>query len=190
MSIYEIILDIIGKKGPATIPSILEDMKESATFQESQEKPIQISQIRAAISRKKDLFAVEDNLVSILPERELVALSVSINHFHLTQRISIDFLQNTFQFYEWFFDKNSQPQEGTVKHIGSIDQFKSEIYRLKLWNWEEDYQSETFQIGGTSWDLKLETKAGSLVRKGYEKYPKEWRKFCKALSKLTGAKIE
>ncbi|WP_075981722.1 hypothetical protein [Bacillus massilinigeriensis] len=189
MSIYEIILDIIGKKGPATIPSILQDMNESAYVQEIQEKPIQLSQVKAAINRKKDLFSVEDNLVSILPEKELVSLSISINHFDVTYMISIDFTQKTFQFFEWYFQNQSHPKEESTKIIGSFDEFTKEIYRLKIWNWDEDFQSDEVHIGGTSWEVKLVTKATTYDSRGYEKYPKEWRKFCLALSKLIGTSI-
>ncbi|MFB6467151.1 hypothetical protein ACE38V_10020 [Cytobacillus sp. Hz8] len=187
MSIYEIILDIIGRKGPATIPTILQDMNQS-TYQK--EKPIQLSQVKAAINRKKDLFAVEDNLVSILPEKELVSLSLSINHFDVTYMITIDFCQKTFQFFEWYFQNQQHVMDDSIKIIGSFDAFTKEIYRLKLWNWESNYQSADVHIGGTSWEIKLVTKASTYESRGYEKFPKEWRKFCSALSNLIGTQIQ
>ena len=56
MNMYEIILSIIDQKGPASIPSICQQVNQDLIFMKERDKPVQQAQVKSVISRKSDLF--------------------------------------------------------------------------------------------------------------------------------------
>ncbi|MDQ0156657.1 hypothetical protein [Robertmurraya andreesenii] len=191
MNMYEIILDIIEKNGPVSFHSICEEMNEMEKMKNARKNPIQVSHVKSVVSRKKDLFSVEDNIVSIREEKELLALVAMIGCYPgPTYKIHVDFAQNRFFFFEWNIDCVSPERKERTIYIGDVEQFKKEIIRLKIWNWERDYQLNSLVLDGTSWSVKLKTKGKVYESEGLQSFPKNWAKFSKAVSQLIGVKFE
>ena len=78
MNLYVLICSIIDRYGPTSILSICEKVNNHAQFMKERDKPVGQAQIKSVISRKKDLFAVHDDIVSLLPERVFVSMTAEI----------------------------------------------------------------------------------------------------------------
>lgn len=190
MNMYEIILDIIEKNGPVSFDSICDEMNEMSIIKKEREKPVQISHVKSVVSRKKDLFSVEDNIVSIREEKELITLTAMIGKFPgPTYKVAVDFIHDRFYLFEWNIDNRVAVNKEKTVFIGEVEQFKKEIIRLSIWNWERDYQPESLVLDGTSWSVHLKTKGMVYESEGLQAFPKDWSKFCKAVSQLIGIKF-
>jgi hypothetical protein len=191
MNMYEIIIDILEKKGPVSYHSIVDEMNEMNWLRNERKNPVQVSHVKSVISRKKDLFSVTDDIVSIREEKEMVSLTAMIGGYPgPSYKVFVDFLQNRFYFFEWNIDcLNPNSKEKTI-YIGDVEEFKKEVIRLKIWNWEADYQLDSLVLDGTSWSVTLNTKGKVYESEGLQSFPKNWSKFCKALSNLIGIKFE
>ena len=189
MNMYEVILNIIDQKGPVSIPSICQEINQNRIFMQERDKPVQPSQIKSAISRKRDLFYVENNIVSLLPEKELISLTVQISYGKGPWiKVDVDFIEKNFVFFEWNLEPVSNRKYEPIK-AGSTDDFKHSIFRLKVWDWEINYDQEGIILDGINWAVRLETKAKVYKSDGLQDFPKDWTKFCQALRKLTGKKF-
>lgn len=191
MNMYEIIIDILEKKGPVSYHSIADELNEMSWLKDARKKPVQVSHVKSVVSRKKDLFTVEDDIVSIREEKELVSLTATIGGYPgPSYKVTVDFVRNLFFFFEWDMDCVSQPREERTIYIGDVEEFKKEIIRLKIWNWERDYQLNSLVLDGTSWSVRLKTKAAVYESEGLQSFPKNWSRFCRAITNLTGTKFE
>ncbi|WP_449623158.1 hypothetical protein [Robertmurraya sp. Marseille-Q9965] len=190
MNMYEIILDIIEKNGPASFDYICDEMNEMSFLKNERDKPVQISQVKSVVSRKKDLFSVADNIVSIREEKELITLTAMIGKFPgPTYKVAVDFIHNRFYLFEWNIDNKVAKNKDKTVYIGDVEKFKKEIIRLNIWNWQRDYQPESLVLDGTCWSVHLKTKGMVYESEGLQAFPKEWSKFCKAISQLIGIKF-
>ena len=162
MNMYELILNIIDQKGPTSIPSICEEVNRNPIFMQQRSKPVQLSQIKSVLTRKSDLFLVHN--------------------------VKVDFIKKDFTFFEWNFDPTKKLEYEPLLY-GSMDEFKQEIYRLKIWNWDLNYEQEGIILDGMCWSISLETRTKTYKSQGLQTFPKEWARFCRALSKLTGKKF-
>lgn len=193
MYMYEMILAILDKKGPASIPSICQEMNKLNVFHQNEEKIVQPAQVKTSICRKKDLFKMKNELVFIDPERDFQKLTV---HIGLSRgpslTIRIDFVKGQFAFFEWQLDPTIEPviRIQPQKTIGNVETFKKELYRIKLWEWKADYPSEGIVLDGTFWSTELETKGKVYKSEGLQSFPKNWKKLCLGLSKLTGLDVD
>lgn len=186
---YEIILSIIDQKGPTSIPSICQQVNQDFVFMKERDKPVQQAQVKSVISRKSDLFSVHNDVVSLLPEKHFISFTAEIGECQsplLT--VKVDFIKKTFIFFEINLDPSKQ-LEYTVVEPGSTDEFKRELYRLKIWDWDSNYEQGGIVLDGTCWSIRLETKAKIVRSEGLQTFPKEWTKLCRALTKLTGRKF-
>lgn len=191
MNMYEIIIDILEKKGPVSYHSIVDEMNEMNWLRNERKNPVQVSHVKSVISRKKDLFSVTDDIVSIREEKEMVSLTAMIGGYPgPSYKVFVDFLQNRFYFFEWNIDCLSPNSKEKTIYIGDVEEFKKEVIRLKIWNWEADYQLDSLVLDGTSWSVTLNTKGKVYESEGLQSFPKNWSKFCKALSNLIGIKFE
>jgi hypothetical protein len=189
MNMYELILNIIDQKGPTSIPSICEEVNRNPIFMQQRSKPVQLSQIKSVLTRKSDLFLVHNDVVSLLPEKELIELNVQTGGSGGPLRnVKVDFIKKDFTFFEWNFDPTKKLEYEPLLY-GSMDEFKQEIYRLKIWNWDLNYEQEGIILDGMCWNIGLETKTKTYKSQGLQTFPKEWARFCRALSKLTGKKF-
>lgn len=187
MNMYEIILDIIEKNGPVSFSSICAEMNQIHPIKNERNKPVLVSQIKSVVSRKKDLFSVNNEIVSIREDMDFISLSVKVSSYkNPCFKVEVDFIKNRFNFFEWYFHNDEVPRKPRTIYVGSVERFKKEIYRLKLWNWERDYHPEILVLDGTTWSVELRTKGSVYHSSGLQTFPKEWTKFTKALSRLTG----
>lgn len=190
MYMYEMILDILKKNGPTSIPSICQEMNEQTIQHDDQEKVVQPQQVKKAISRKKDLFKVEDNVVFIDPEKDVQLLTVHLGGLiEPALTIKVDFIKNTFAFFQWHLDLVPRINHHSLQQVrfcGDVESFKKELYRLRLWEWDTDYHPDEMVLDGLFWSVKLVTKSKVYESEGLQCFPKEWKKLCRALSKLTG----
>lgn len=186
---YEVILNILDQKGPATIPLICQEVNQHPIFMQERDKPVQPSAVKSVISRKSDLFTVNDDIVYLLPEKELIGLTACVGGFggHWF-KVEVDFMQKNFTFFEWNLDPLNRLGYELVE-AGNIDDFKQEIYRLKIWDWNVNYQQDGIILDGTSWSILLETRAKIYKSEGLQEFPKNWSKFCRAVSILAGKKF-
>ncbi|UII54326.1 hypothetical protein LS684_11570 [Cytobacillus spongiae] len=189
MSMYEEILHIIDQKGPVSIPSICHELNGHVQKVENQKTIVQPSSVKSVISRKKDLFYYEDELVCIQPDRNLQSLV-----FRMTigqspsYTVKIDFTSERFTFFEWQLDQSVWNFE-RPKWLGSVRDFKHALYRAKIWDWEEDHQPNAIVLDGVNWSIELHTKGQTYYSEGLESFPREWRTFTRALTKLIGKRI-
>ncbi|KAA9025756.1 hypothetical protein [Niallia endozanthoxylica] len=189
MNMYEIILSYLDQAGHASIPSICQQVNNNPLFMKERKKPVRHTHIKSVISRKKDLFYVHNDMVSLLPERNLVSLTANIEKCGSPWfQVKVDFNYRHFIFFEMNLDPCEKLQYRPVVS-GSTNEFKQEIYRLNIWDWEPNYDKAGIVLDGTSWSVKLETRSKTYKSEGLQCFPKEWTKFCCALTKLTGKNI-
>ena len=190
MKMYEAILDILEKKGNATIPVICQEMSEQDhSIDCGRQDLVKPSYVQTLVSSNNELFLVKDDIVSIRPDKEPIMMTVVLHGYPGPEmRVRIDFKRNIFTYFEWHLDsKASGPLK--VETFGSVEDFKKKLYPLKLWEWEEDYQTEGIVVDGTSWSVKLKTKGKTYESRGLDSFPNQWKEFCKAVSVLVGKKF-
>lgn len=194
MYMYEMILDIVEKNGPMTISSICQEMNKLYTNQNDSEKIIKLSYVKSAISKKKDIFKVVDNVVSIDPEKTVHFLTVHLGGaIEPAITIKVDFIGNRFFLFEWHFDLITSASMGgkqLVRVCGDVATFKKELYRIKPWEWEEDYHPDGMVLDGIFWTVKLVSEGKVYESEGLNCFPKDWEKLCKGLTKLTGLNLK
>ena len=190
MKMYEAILNILGKKGNATIPLICQEMSEqNQSMISNTQNIIEPSYIRTLVSSNKELFLVKDDIVSIRPDKEPVMMTVVLHGYPGPEmRVRIDFKRNIFTYFEWHLDTKAS-QHLKIGTFGSVEDFKKKLYPLRLWEWDEDYQTDGIVVDGTSWSVKLKTKGRTYESRGLDSFPKDWKEFCKAISILVGKKF-
>lgn len=187
LKVFEKIISILEEKGPLSIPLICNEVNKQMVTE--REKPLLPSQIKSIVKRKKDLFLEEEGNVSIQPDKypfKLVAIVEGDDG--ITYQVNIDFPKKSFSFFEW---RNSKAKgldfENCPREIGDLNLFKREIFSLKIWEWEPVYGTEDgITLGNTNWKVKLKTKSKTYISEGWDSYPENWHKFCKAIEKLTG----
>lgn len=186
MKIYETILDILETQGPTTIPLICQEISKRTNVSSMPAPELAQSFIKALILRKAEIFSLRDGIVSIRPERDPDML-VAVYHAYPGPelRVNVNFKRKTFTYFEWHLDSNtSKPLKITLP--GKIDDFKKELYLLKIWDWKEDYQSEGIIVDGNSWSVRLVTKGFIYESGGLNDYPANWKEFIQAISSLIG----
>ncbi len=186
---YELILSYLDQTGPASIPSICHQVNKDPLFMKERDKPVKQTHIKSVISRKRDLFYVQNDIVSLLPERNIVSLTAKIEKCGCPWiQVKVDFIRKTFIFFELNLDPSSDLQYRPVAP-GSTDEFKQEIYRLNIWDWQSNYEKDGIVLDGTSWSICLQTRSKKYKSEGLQSFPKGWTKLCRALEKLTGKKF-
>lgn len=183
---YETIINILEKNGPSSIKEICDEINQSRS-----EKRVNPSNIKLSLSRKKDLFSIENDLVMLQPDKEFVTLSVDIGVFpDLRYHVNIHFQRGVFHVFEWREPQHSSNNKAQVKVIGSVEEFKKTLYRLKIWNWDETKNvPQLDHYNGTILRFKLMTKGASYENIGYDPLTNDWKAFRRALEQLTGISL-
>ncbi|WP_052427659.1 hypothetical protein [Neobacillus niacini] len=106
----------------------------------------------------------------------------------ISYKVHVDFFRNRFTVFEWRNKDNLQPLTNLEqKSIGSMEDFKREIYSMKIWEWKPSYlKAEGIILDGKYWSIKLNTIGKVYESKGIECFPPAWERFCQAVEKLTG----
>ncbi|CAM4006440.1 hypothetical protein [Mesobacillus thioparans] len=190
MKMYEAMLMILEEKGTASIPVICDEMNEQVPDRFHHTKLIiEPSYIKTLITGNTEVFVLNEDTVSIRPDKEPLMLTVVLHGYPGPEmRVRIDFKRNTFTYFEWHLDSKA-PGPLRTGNYGSVEEFKKHLYSFRLWDWQEDYQTEGIIVDGTSWSVALKTKEKTYESKGLEAFPKEWVEFCRAISKLVGIKF-
>jgi hypothetical protein len=188
MNVYETIIMILEKKGPATIPSIWEEITKLGSVGDIH---FDTSHLKSIIGLKKEWFQLKGELVTLRPERDPVKLTfIQSSHPGPEVKISVDFIRNTFVFLEWHFDGSKDTTGLPHYRHGSVCEFKKALFSLHIWDWEKDYQSDGIIVDGISWSIVLETKGALYRSEGLDTFPKEWKSFYRSLSHLTGVALK
>lgn len=69
-----------------------------------------------------------------------------------------------------------------------LDWFRSELFKCDLVNWAEEYYQQ-FVMDGTQWSVKIQYDTFCEIKIGSNHFPKEWEKFSKAVTALSGIDI-
>lgn len=181
-SMYEKIIEVLEKKGPTNFSSILDELSYEYKNVEVEHKQVQLSAIKSVITRKKDIFHVNDNIVSILPEKEINTLTLEfMKQDGNWYKLKFDFLHEGFFLYEWNNSKSTSTfaKTITIRPFSYVDLIK-EIYKCKIWNWNNDHlvvEDELFSI-------QLKTTKSFYQYKGKDFKEKEWKQIKKVLSSI------
>lgn len=60
-----------------------------------------------------------------------------------------------------------------------------QLEKAKVLEWEEEYKDPSI-LDGTQWEVKIAFEDKTIYKDGSNAYPKEWKAFCRSISKLTG----
>jgi hypothetical protein len=188
MNVYEAIIMILEKNGSATIPSIWEEMTKLGREGDIY---FDVSHLKSIIGLKREWFKLRGDLVSLRPERDPVKLTYTQSGYPGPEmKVSVDFRRNTFVFLEWYYGRRTDDNRLPQYKSGDVCEFKKSLYSLHIWDWEKDYQSDGIIVDGLSWSVVLETKGAIYRSEGLDTFPKEWRRFYRSLSQLTGVALK
>jgi len=180
-NMYERIIEVLEENGPIPISTIYEKMVSSAKNSAVTDKEIQLSSVKSVISRKKDLFSVHNNIVSINPEKEISQITLDVKRGNRSYRLKIDFLFEIYHLQSWSFFSDNQgftPKKILFPYFSYTD-MKKDLYKLKIWDWDSDegvYGRESL------YTIQLKTTKSSYVHSYTEMKAKEWKKITKVIS--------
>jgi hypothetical protein len=67
----------------------------------------------------------------------------------------------------------------------SMNTFKEAMSKCRILSWKNNY-TDPHILDGTQWSLDIEFDDSRIEKSGSNTYPKEWKRFCKVIQKLTG----
>jgi hypothetical protein len=106
----------------------------------------------------------------------------------ISYKVHVDFFRNTFTVFEWRNKDVIHPftNLGSIS-IGSVEDFKKDIYSMRIWEWEPSYRKEEgIILEGKYWSIIVNTKDKVYESEGIECFPPDWNRFCLAVENLTG----
>lgn len=188
MRIYETILSILEKNGPMLIPSLCQELNKVLNI--SLEKSLKPSQIMSVITRKKDLFQISGERISIHPDKYIQSIIVTMDGFdEMSYKVHIDFIKKHFLYFSWRSKETTGPLVDFQSKVpGDFDYFKQEVYAMKIWQWAPNYKKdEGIVLEGKYWYVKLMTRGKCYESNGTQCFPDNWNRFSNAIETLTGA---
>ncbi len=125
------------------------------------------------------------------PDKVLFNLTASLEGFggsSSSYQVHVNFIKYSFIYLEWRNHDTIQPfSDVQSAKPGSFENFKREIYSLRLWEWSPIYRKEDgIILDGKYWSVKLITKGKVYISSGTDSFPPNWDLFCKAVERLTG----
>jgi hypothetical protein len=84
---------------------------------------------------------------------------------------------------------NFEPALMIQMDIESMNTFREALSKCRILDWKKEY-IDPDTIDGTQWSLDIELEDRSIHINGSNTYPKEWKRFCKVIQKLTGKPFE
>jgi hypothetical protein len=188
MKVFETIISILDDKGPLPITAICKEVNRMLfTYRD---KPFLPSQIKSIVARKKDLFRIQEGNISINPDKHPFLLVATLDGDDgISYQVKVNFIKKRFTFFEWRTIGNSPlNNEIITKKPGDLDEFKRELFTMKLWEWVPSYgKEEGITLGKKNWSIKLKTQSKTYICEGTDCFPKNWGKFCRAIERLTGS---
>lgn len=186
MWLYDGILKILDEKGPLPLSTLCNEA--NLLFLKDGFTPGP-SEIYSVLNRKKELFTLEDGMVSIQPGKQPLYLSVFAELPGLgAYQLRADFTKGYFTMIEWR-DRDCPRFPGIPepKQPGDMAVFKTRVYKSAIWDWDKNYSSgEGIILDGLSWSVMLKTKTAVYERSGTNKFPLKWKILCGGIRELTG----
>lgn len=71
----------------------------------------------------------------------------------------------------------------------NINTFREALSKCRVLSWKNEY-SDLNTLDGTHWSLDIEFDDLCIEKSGSNAYPKEWKRFCKVIQKLTDKPFE
>lgn len=181
-NMYEKIIEVLEENGPIPISTIYEKMVSSSNNSADNCKEIQLSSVKSVISRKKDLFSVHNNIVSINPEKEISHITLDVKKGNHSYRLKVDFLFEIYHIQSWalFSDNQSFLPKDILFPYFSYSDLKKDLYKLKIWDWESNegaYGRESL------YTIQLKTTNKSYVYSFIDIKAKEWKQITKTITK-------
>jgi hypothetical protein len=127
--------------------------------------------------------------LSIHPDKYPFSLMATLEGFGgISYQVRVNFIKNRFASLEWRNKEHTRSVLGIhPKTVGNLEDFKRELYSIKIWEWESTYNKEDGVIlDGKYWSVKLITKGKVYECEGTKCFPSNWDQFYKAVEKLTG----
>ncbi|KLV24811.1 hypothetical protein CHH55_03760 [Niallia circulans] len=182
-TLYEKIIEVLQQKGPTTLSAIFNELN---SYLGEEDTPISMSSIKSVLSRKKDLFEVYDDIVSIHPAKEITKLIVEykVNQEH-SFSIHIDFDLRNYLIQEWSQFPIVIPPVFNKIEPEEFDALRMELYRLKMWDWEE----ELLGIETVKCTARLVTVTTTYTVDLVNMQSKEWRQLQKMISLFTDLEL-
>ena len=116
----EIIFDLIEKNGPISLSALCKQINQLHLIEDIT-YPVDVSDIKAIISRKTDLFSVKGDLVSIRKDMDFLSLSFKISDCQdPAYTVYVDFKRNYFMCLNAFVQNIFGRKPRTVP-IGSVE---------------------------------------------------------------------
>jgi hypothetical protein len=187
MRVYTTILSILDKKGPLPISIVCQEVNQVLPIH--REKPILPSHIKSIVTKKKGFFDIHEGRISINPDKDPISLLVSRESCGgISYYIKVYLRKNNFAVLEWRNKDNRLPfSYDQPKTLGSLEEFKRELFTMNLWDWDPSYRNEEgILLDEKTWSVKLITKGTIYQSEGIECYPKNWGSFCRSIEKLIG----
>ncbi|OME26348.1 hypothetical protein [Paenibacillus odorifer] len=91
--------------------------------------------------------------------------------------------------YEVREDGGLEPSLAVQRDNEGIAIFREELTKCRILGWEHEYIDPN-ALDGTHWSLDIVFEDKVLHINGSNAYPKEWKRFCKSIRKLTGRPFE
>jgi hypothetical protein len=76
-------------------------------------------------------------------------------------------------------------QKDLVFSEKSLILFIHQLYENKVFSWKESYKPEVEIMDGTHWHLKIVYRDNTYNYSGSNRYPRQWKSFCKSMQNLT-----
>ena len=179
-TMYEKIIDVLDSKGPTNINYLYEELNRKSMEMDNQDSLIPMSSIKSVLSRKKDLFHVEEGMVSIHPEKEIKKLIVEFRiNAYQSFSIHIDFFRETYSIQDWSLQPVNYPPVFNIIHSDQFKSLKIDLYRLKIWNWTSEQYTDSI------YTVRLQTQNTAYTYKSSDLESKEWKKLKKFISMFT-----
>ena len=179
-TMYEKIIEVLESKGPTNLINLYEELNRGSVEMDHNNSIIAMSSIKSVLSRKKDLFQVNEDIVSIHPEKEIKKLIIEyrIDEYQ-TFSMHIDFLRETYSIQEWSLGPIDSPPDFKLIKSNQYKSLKRDLYRLKLWDWtNKQYTDSTYTV-------RLQTLNAAYTYKSSDLESKEWKHLKKFISMFT-----
>lgn len=105
-------------------------------------------------------------------------------YFHITIDLDSEVSESEYDFGDDYL--GNMPNRNNPR-FRDYEWFRSELHKCDFVNWSEYYYAPI--CDGTHWEIKIEYENHCEIKTGSNEFPPKWKKFCKAVSKVTGGEF-
>ncbi|MGL4848067.1 MAG: hypothetical protein ACRC28_03935, partial [Clostridium sp.] len=95
--------------------------------------------------------------------------------------LEVNFIENKIRYMHSLKTKGEYIQK-EIERV-EIEDFIEKLKEIKLVTWKANY-SELGVCDGTQWSIKIDTATEKIEKYGDNKYPPQWKGFCKLIEKV------